>query len=279
MKLKNKLVMLLLIALPLVVSAVGQRAPVSVPVPGGIAVVDLGKVAQPQAFFGQRRVLVMPDQARWQAVVGIPLDTAPGRQTLRVKTADGEKLLGFNVVAKEYAEQHISISDKRKVNPLPQDLKRIQRESELIRAARANWSETQPGTLRLALPVAGRLSSPFGLKRFFNQQARRPHSGLDIAADTGTVIAAPKDGSVINTGEYFFNGKTVFLDHGQGFITLYCHLHEIRVRQGDRVKAGDIIGTVGKTGRATGPHLHWGVYLNNTAVDPAIFIEAVRDGE
>ena len=108
---------------------------------------------------------------------------------------------------------------------------------------------------------------------FFNEQPRNPHTGLDIAASTGTPITAASSGIVINTGDYFFNGKTVFIDHGQGLITMYCHLSSIDVLEGQEISQGEMLGKVGMTGRVTGPHLHWSVILNNTMVDPTLFIE------
>ena len=121
-------------------------------------------------------------------------------------------------------------------------------------------------------PVPGRQSSPFGVRRFFNGEERNPHSGLDFAASTGTPIKAPAAGKVILVGDYFFNGKTVFVDHGQGLISMFCHLSAIDVAVGQEIPRGGVLGKVGSTGRATGPHLHWNVSLNGSRIDPAIFI-------
>jgi murein DD-endopeptidase MepM/ murein hydrolase activator NlpD len=127
--------------------------------------------------------------------------------------------------------------------------------------------------MQLHQPVDGRYSSPFGLRRYFNDQPRKPHSGLDIAAPEGTPIQAAESGVVVETGDYFFNGKTVFIEHGQGLVTMYCHLRKIDVETGQTVTRGEKIGEVGKTGRVTGAHLHWSVSLNHAMVDPLLFLD------
>jgi len=246
-----------------------------IPVPGGVAVVPLGIAAEaPQVTFDGRRVMVIRDSdGQWIAVVGIPLTTKPGKQTLQVQ---GGSAIGFDVGTKEYAAQHIKLKNKRQVSPNPDDLKRIERElDEQLAAYRTYREGVTPSNVMLDRPVTGgRLSSPFGLRRFFNGEERNPHSGLDFAVPAGTPVKAPAAGRVVLVGNLFFNGNTVFVDHGQGFISMFCHLSAINVKVGDEVARGAVVGKVGSTGRATGPHLHWNVSLNDARVDPAIFIGA-----
>ncbi|HID49601.1 MAG TPA: M23 family metallopeptidase [Chromatiales bacterium] len=250
-------------------------SPRAEPVPGGIAIVALGPASEPApaAWYNKQRVLVRKNGRDWEAVVGIPLAVRPGTQRLKVKPANGRAhYRKFSVTAKRYETQHITLRNKRMVNPYAKDLERIRKEKKTILAALATWRDTPDVPTNFLLPVDGRLSSPFGLRRYFNEQPRKPHSGLDIAAQKGTPIRAPAAGTILTTGNYFFNGNTVFIDHGQGLVTMYCHMSEIGVEPGQRVKQGEVIGKVGMTGRVTGPHLHWGVSLNNARVDPALFL-------
>ena len=151
-------------------------------------------------------------------------------------------------------------------------MERITRESKQIKSALRHWSQQDDVALAFEKPVEGPTSSPFGLRRFFNEQARNPHSGLDIAAPEGTPIRAPAPGTVIETGDFFFNGNTELLDHGQGLVTMYCHMNKIDVTPGQNVDSGEVLGEVGMTGRVTGPHLHWGVSLNDARIDPLLFL-------
>jgi len=241
------------------------------PVPGGVAVVPLerGGREAPRAYFNGDRVMVLKDERGWVAVVGIPLDAKPG--SYAVRRAGGHRS-SFTVQAKQYAVQRVSIENKRKVDPTALDLKRIRRESALIKAALAAWHASASVPLRFDLPVLGPVSSPFGLRRIFNGEPRRPHSGIDIAVPAGTPIRAPAPGRVAAIGDFFFDGRMVMLDHGQGLVTMYGHMEKILVKKGQRVARGEVIGLVGQTGRATGPHLHWGVSLNNARVDPTLFL-------
>ncbi|HDZ8878636.1 TPA: peptidoglycan DD-metalloendopeptidase family protein [Aeromonas dhakensis] len=245
------------------------------PVPGGVAVVPLGSEAQaPTARYQDKPVLVVREEGkRWIAIVGIPLKSQPGPHQLQV--SDG-RTLGFTVGSKHYREQHIKLKNGRQVNPLAEDMARINRELAEQTRAYQTFSPAQPSNLLFDKPVKGPLSSPFGLRRFFNGEERNPHSGLDFAVGAGTPIKAPAAGKVILIGNYFFNGNTVFVDHGQGLISMFCHMSKVDVKLGQSLPRGGIVGRVGATGRATGPHMHWNVSLNDARVDPAIFIGAFK---
>jgi murein DD-endopeptidase MepM/ murein hydrolase activator NlpD len=275
---KSKLFALLLgVTLGGVVGA--EDLPQQSAVPGGVVIVPLGPTSQPApvADYAGNRVMVIEDRGHWFAVVGVSLDAHPGHHTLRVVDDSGRNgTRVFLVGPKEYAVQNIVLKNKRMVTPEDRDLVRITGDWERARAAFAAWSEISSGPFPLDLPVDGRRSGSFGLRRVFNGEARRPHSGMDIAAPANTPVRAPAPGRVVEAGNYFFNGNTVFIDHGQGLVTMYAHLNSLNVAVGQEVMRGDSIGTVGATGRATGPHLHWTVSLNGVAVDPSLFLAEPR---
>ncbi|MCG6872216.1 MAG: peptidoglycan DD-metalloendopeptidase family protein [Gammaproteobacteria bacterium] len=259
----------------LVMTGTHAALPRALSVPGGVAVIPLGDTTgpAPRAFLESHRVLVTAHNGRWHAVVGLGLERKPGSAQLTVEEDGRDPYpVRFEVRAKDWGSQRLTIANKRQVNPNPKDLERIRREQALSRTAFATWRMQQDLPVRLHWPVQGRRSGTFGNRRIINGQPRRPHSGLDIAAPRGTPVRAPAPGVVVATGDFFFNGRTVFLDHGQGLVTMYCHLQRIKVKRGDRLEDGAILGTVGSSGRATGPHLHWSVSLNNERVDPALFL-------
>lgn len=243
-------------------------------VPGGIVELALGDNHNPvpAAYFQGKRVMVLNHGGRWLALVGIPLTTTPGRQQLTVRDERGESVVQFAIRDKNYPAQYLTIPNQRMVTPNPDDEARIARETKVLGQALATWTEQSEIDTDFHLPAHGPLTSPFGLKRFFNKQPRDPHGGMDIAAPIGAPISAPAEGVVINTGEYFFNGNSVFIDHGQGLITGYFHMSRIDAREGQRMRKGDLLGAVGATGRVTGPHLHWNVYLNGAKVNPGLFV-------
>jgi len=256
-----------------------QELPQESPVPGGIALVPLTADSEPapQVHFADQRVMVIRHEGRWLAVVGLPLTLKPGPQFIKAQDGQGKtQEYPFTVQPKEYAEQRLTLKNKHMVNPSAAELARIGREQAIIQRAFAAWTDTAPASLRLLLPAQGPMSSIFGLRRFFNNEPRQPHSGIDIAAPIGAPVVAPMSGTVIETGEYFFNGKTIFIDHGQGFVSMFNHLSRFTVKRGAHVDQGQKIGEVGKSGRVTGPHLHWTVSLNNSRVDPTLFLPEIK---
>lgn len=248
--------------------------PDHVPRPGGLAVVPVAAVseAQPIVTFAGKRALVLRRPDEWVAVIGIPLDQSIGEATATVgESGDESATISFDVEPHAYPEQHLTVG-KSYVDLTEAQLDRVGQDRKIIDKALTNWRDRELTDISLDEPVSGRRSSSFGLKRFFNERPRSPHKGMDIAADKGTPIAAPGDGIVTATGNFYFNGNTVFIDHGQGFVTMYCHLDEIDVKAGQILTRGTHLGKVGATGRVTGAHLHFGTYLNGTAVDPALLL-------
>ncbi len=242
-------------------------------VPGGIKLLRLDSTGTtpPYVEFDGHRALVIEDGSTWWALIGIPLSAPLGTHQVIVRETGGRQELDFAVGNKHYASQSLKVAP-RQVNLSAADLARVAQEKIRIDHAMSRWTEAAPESLRLPPPVPGPRSSSFGSRRIFNGESRNPHSGMDIAAPSGTPVLAPIAGTVADTGGYFFNGNTVFLDHGRGMISMYCHLSSVDVIPGQRVSKGTRIGTVGMTGRATGPHLHWGLSLNRAWVDPELFL-------
>jgi len=274
------------LALPMALSAPAAAAgrasaplPRTLLVPGGVARLTLGaSPLRPRALApaadgsGEVPLLVLGDASAWTAVLGIPLSATPGPARIRVEFAgSATRSLTYDIVPKQYREQRLSVAP-RTVDLSPEDEARWQRERTHQAGVMATFSTPLPASLAMQVPVPGRRSSSFGLRRVFNGQARNPHSGMDIAAATGTPVLAPLAARVIDTGDYFFNGNTVWLDHGGGLLCMVCHLSAIDVQVGEAVDMGQRVGAVGATGRVTGPHLHWGVMLNRSMVDPALFL-------
>lgn len=265
----------LLLLLLLLCSAPLQAQLRPLAVPGGVGVLDLGPdiPPRPQVWLQEQPVAVLARQGRWLALVGIPLDTPAGPLSLRQGPDPAQgSLLTLQVAPKEYPTQHLRLKDRGQVELSPENKARVAQEHEEIRTLKQHWRDTPHVDTDFVLPVAGRLSGRFGARRFFNGQPRAPHSGLDIAAPRGAPVRTASGGKVLAVADYFFNGLSVFVDHGQGLIGLYCHLDSIAVRPGQWLEKGARIGSVGATGRSTGPHLHWTLVLNGTNVDPELFI-------
>lgn len=242
-------------------------APEGSPVPGGVYVYTAPAGAT-SVTYKDRPLLSLNDKY----YVGIPVKGTPGTHELSIGFADGSAMTHtFEVADKAYPEQRLTIKNKKMVNPDPESIARINKEAAQMRKVYRSHTATNPDAPKLTpfvQPLRGIVTSPFGRRRVLNDQPRSPHSGLDIAGATGTPITAPAPGVIALTGDFYFNGNAVFVDHGEGLVTMYCHLSAIDVSAGDTVQRGDLLGKVGATGRVTGPHLHWSVSLNGNRVDP-----------
>ena len=169
---------------------------------------------------------------------------------------------------KDFGESRITILDESKVNLSEEDSQRAYKESQLIRSSLNSYSINIKPSLKFINPVNGIISSRYGKQRYINDQPRSPHLSLDIAAVEGTKIIAPASGKVILVGDFFYSGNFLILDHGFGLISSYSHMSKVHVKTNDYLNQGDIIGEVGSTGRVTGPHLHWTVYLSKERINP-----------
>jgi murein DD-endopeptidase MepM/ murein hydrolase activator NlpD len=255
----------------LLVAGIAGAEPRHSPWPGGIGVLTLNGSERPEVSIGGRPVLVLRQDDAWHAIVGIPLDH-PADQPVTIDVSQGgepARQLTFDLGEADYRVQRLTV-DSKYVEPDPEALARILTEREVLDTALNHFRPEDLGDIDLASPAPGTRSSSFGSRRVFNDQPRSPHKGMDIAAVAGTPIRAPLAGTVTVTGDFYFNGNTVIVDHGQGLISLYCHLSAIDVAEGQVVEADTLLGKVGATGRVTGAHLHFATYLNGTAVDPAL---------
>lgn len=208
-----------------------------------------------------------------QALLGVGLDMEEKTHQLSVavEEADGVRRfhVGVDVVHRKYPEQHLKVA--RKYTALSQkSLDRHYAEKALVTEALSTVTPRSFLKLPLVRPVKGGVSSDFGMRRFFNGEPRKPHSGVDLRGAEGTPVLAACDGVVLLTGNHYFAGNSVYIDHGQGVVSMYFHLSKIDVKKGQKVSGGDVIGKVGKTGRVTGPHLHFGLRVPGGNVDPML---------
>lgn len=243
------------------------------PVPGGVAIVPIhGTGNAPKVTYRGEPVLVrrqgQGQNQGWLAVVGIPLSAKAGEGTLEV----AGQAVRFAIKAKRYPEQRVQLKDQRKVTPNAEDEARISKEQLVLGPAWKVWPAGLSPSLSFRQPTPGALTASFGMRRIFNGTPRSPHSGLDIRAPQGQAVRTPAAGVVVLTGDFFYSGNAVFVAHGEGVVSLLCHLSKITVKQGQTLQAGDVVGEVGSTGRASGPHLHWSLSLNDVRIDPRLFL-------
>jgi hypothetical protein len=208
----------------------------------------------------------------YSLLFGIDLDEPAGKKKCQIviQTSQGkahDTAINLEVTEKQFPTQYLVLPPEM-VTLNSEILERVRREKKAVQRI---WKSSGPTKLwksRFMMPLDGEVLSPFGVRRIINKERRNPHTGIDLRAKLATPVLASNEGIVALTAEHFFAGKSVFLDHGMGVFTMYFHLSKIWVAEGDKVIRGQVIGLVGKTGRATGPHLHWGVRIKNSRVDP-----------
>ena len=228
--------------------------------------------------FADQPITLFPHPAKgdgtWVGLVAIPLSAAPGSATLRVEWNDAgqrhTRNVAFRIVTGAYGEERLTV-DPRHVRPSPAELERIRQEQEKLRSVYAAGSPERLWSQGFELPVPGEVNGAFGTRRVFNGELRSQHSGVDFRAAAGDPVRVSSSGVVRLAEELFFSGNAVIVDHGAGVFTSYSHLSRIDVAVGRRVEKGEVIGLIGATGRATGPHLHWGVKVNAVTVNPLSF--------
>jgi murein DD-endopeptidase MepM/ murein hydrolase activator NlpD len=223
--------------------------------------------------WGGRTAAFVEEGNRWVALVGVDLEAPPGTQVAEIvmRFADGRsesREESVEVAAGTFPTTHLEV-EPRYVELSPEDAARAAREDEAIAAIYATTTPERLWEEPFAAPLEGvEGGRNFGHRRVFNGEPRAPHSGTDLAASTGTPVRAMNRGRVVLSQDLFFSGNAVFLDHGMGVYSVYLHLSEIRVKVGDVVERGAVVGLAGATGRVTGAHLHWGVRVLGARVDP-----------
>lgn len=250
--------------------------PVITTTQGDVRYVTVSVEGQPQAVQGRFRDRRVPffttgREGEFGALVGIDMADRPDQSDLTVEIAVPEgiqtRLVRVIVAPAKFREQRMTLPQDQ-VDPDAAALKRITREKEKVTTVLAGFTPERLWSADFLAPVEGPVTGAFGSARILNGQPRNQHNGEDIAAALGTPVTATNDGVVRMVDDHFFSGKGVILDHGLGLFTMYFHLDQTAVKEGESVKRGAVIGTVGKSGRATGPHLHWGAWLNGARVNP-----------
>lgn len=240
-----------------------------------------GRATEVVGQFLGRRVPFFPDAvSSYVGLLGIDMQDAPGTHELAVEVRhpEGPRRLSYNVLVmkEKYPLQHLTLP-KGMVDLNEENLVRVKAEREQVRTVLDAVSRDRFWHGRFIEPVSGQVTGAFGRVRIINGQSRSPHNGEDITAPFGTAVVAANDGIARLTVDHFFSGKAVYVDHGLGLHSMYFHLSEVTVQDGEAVTRGQVIGRVGESGRATGPHLHWAVRLNGARVDPYSLVKLPLD--
>jgi murein DD-endopeptidase MepM/ murein hydrolase activator NlpD len=227
--------------------------------------------------FAGEKVFFDSDGVNFTALLGVDLEAKPGPAKVYVqgRTPAGgqrETQISLKIKAKAFPQESFAVAPE--FDQLgPEVLERIRVEREQFARAFASSVPSRLWEKPFVVPLAAEASSPFGYRRIINGMPRAPHTGLDLRAPMGSEVTAANNGRVALTGDFFYSGKSVVLDHGGGLYTMYFHLSEIRAEQQAEVRKGDVIALSGMTGRVTGPHLHWAARLNGARIDPLELVQ------
>ena len=252
---------------------------------GGVCLVQVFAAPSIQSVYGDlkgKRIPMAPgtQDGNYEGLIAIDMDGRPGVYKVKITGTSGDRRVHSNTTVLEvkkadFGTQRLTLPSSM-VDLDRKTLARVNRESRRLQALFQGFRDERLWQGAFIRPVAGEITSPFGLRRVINNQPRSPHSGVDIRAPQGTPVKACNRGFVALVDELFFSGKTVVIDHGWGTFSMYFHLAETHVQEGDRVKKGDVLGRVGSTGRSTAPHLHWGIKINGARVDPLALIRSTE---
>ncbi len=269
---KMGVVSLFVLCMPILVHAQTALQPEIVtepaaPGPGDIMVVTIRNMSGPvEGSFNNKKIYFNPSKESVRAIVALDYFTEPGKYELAA-TVNGTILSRIvEIVKKEYPVQRLTLP-KDMVELSPENERRVEREQKRMAAI---WPHENNRSWAgdFINPLEGQIITPFGVRRFINNTPKSPHTGVDVAGEKGDKILAPNGAVVALVDKQFFAGNAVILDHGQGIYSMFFHLSKVLVKQGQKVNKGDVIALVGATGRATGPHLHWGVRIQGARVDP-----------
>ncbi|MFC1626445.1 M23 family metallopeptidase [Pseudomonadota bacterium] len=228
--------------------------------------------------FGKGWPVIQSNTGMVKAWIGVDLKTRPGSHSLKwsVKNSKGKTeqfIENLTITEGEFRISHITVDKKMAVFG-KEELKRIRADQKMLKDSYVANVNAQPELQISEMPVEGIMSTPFGAQRYVNGEPRSPHSGIDIAAPEGTPVITPLAGRVLIVSEMYLNGNTVAIGHGHGVVSVFSHLKSASVKEGGWIEAGTKIGEVGKTGRATGPHLHWGIRFMQARINPeSMFIK------
>lgn len=272
---------------PAIARAQGQRTlqvsfTPATPQPGDVARVDIGGASADEPITAtvlEQDLSFHYDETeqKWRALLGIDLDTKPGRYRMRIRRDGGgtASIRTLRIAPKQFPVRRLRVPGKF-VDPPPETVEQIVRDSAALAKA---YARSTPRKWRGAflLPVDGTPSSNFGTRSYFNGVPRSPHAGVDFAGKTGTPVRAANHGQVVIAEPMYFTGNTIVVDYGDQLLSVFAHLSELLVKPGDIVEPTTIVGLVGETGRVTGPHLHWSIRLNGARVDPLSLVAATAE--